>query len=40
LSKHRATAFCTLWGRDDSPVPISIENMTYITMPATWLDED
>jgi hypothetical protein len=40
LSKHRGTAFCTLCGRDDSPVPISIENMIYITMPATWLDED
>jgi hypothetical protein len=40
LSKHRATAFCTLRGRADAQVSISIENMTYITMPATWLDED
>jgi hypothetical protein len=40
LSKHRATAFCSLHGQDDAPVSISIENMTYITMPATWLHED
>jgi hypothetical protein len=40
LSKHRGTAFCTLRGRDDSPVSISIKNMTYITMPAIWLDEN
>jgi hypothetical protein len=40
LSKHRATAFCTLRGRDDAPVSISIDNTTYMTMPAEWLSED
>jgi len=40
LSKHRATTFCKLCGQDDAAVSISIENMTYITMPASWLGKD
>jgi hypothetical protein len=40
ISKHRATAFHTLQGRWSDPVSVSIDSMTYITMPAAWLDED
>jgi hypothetical protein len=40
ISKHHATAFHTLRGRQNDPVSISIDTMTYITLPAVWLDED
>jgi hypothetical protein len=39
ISKHRATAFHTLQGRSSDPVSVSIDTMTYITMPAAWLAE-
>jgi hypothetical protein len=40
ISKHRATAFHTLQGRSSDLVSVSIDTMTYITMPAAWLAED
>jgi hypothetical protein len=38
LSKHRAIAFHTLHGQNDDPVSMCLENTTYITMPASWLN--
>lgn len=37
ISKHHATAFHTLWGRQNNSVSISIDTMTYITMPLAGL---
>ena len=39
ISKHHATAFHTLRGRQNDPVSISIDTMTYITLPAVWLGD-
>ena len=40
ISKHHATAFHTLRGQQNDPVSISIDTMTYITLPAVWLGND
>jgi hypothetical protein len=39
ISKHHATAFHTLRGQQNDPVSISIDTMTYITLPAAWLGD-
>jgi hypothetical protein len=38
VSRHRARAFFTLRGQRGDPVSISLQTMTYISMPAAWVD--